>query len=52
MTLFFHKRRCWKNTYANETEATKNVRQPVTPPMSAEIARGREGRTVVEPRYP
>ena len=50
---------CWSwllkpnhETYARDGEATKGVRQPVTPPMSDAIREGRKGAPFVEPKFP
>ena len=42
----------YEKTYAREGEATRSVRQPVTPPMSDAIREGRRGSPFVEPRFP
>jgi hypothetical protein len=42
----------YDKTYAREGEATKGVRQPVTPPMSDAIREGRKGAPFVEPKFP
>ena len=42
----------YDETYAREGEATKGVRQPVTPPMSDAIREGRKGAPFVEPKFP
>ena len=38
--------------YAREPPETRHLRQPVTPPMSEEIRKGREGMPAVEPKFP
>ena len=42
----------YDKTYAREGEATKGVRQPVTPPVSDAIREGRKGAPFVEPKFP
>tara|TARA_B110000977_G_scaffold168569_1_gene217874 strand:+ start:9756 stop:10646 length:891 start_codon:yes stop_codon:yes gene_type:complete len=43
---------CHLKTYARERQETKKVRQPITPPMSDVIRKGREGQPFIEPKYP
>jgi hypothetical protein len=45
-------KKMYDETYAREGEATKSVRQPVTPPMSDAIREGRKGAPFVEPKFP